>query len=89
MTEHVHRWYLYGVGHSPDANLRAVCLECKEQMTVWDIEARLNATERLSAEDAQHLLSMWQAYIAPKMSGWDTSAANLGAYANILEGKDE
>ena len=50
---------------------------CKERLDSWEIERRLNATERLSAEDARVIGQVHEGKIEDI----------LRAYANALEGK--
>ena len=73
MAEHVHEWVFNDVG-----NAWAVCtdLGCGEKMGPLVIARRLNATERLSAEDAE----MFDNAII-----YDTPA--LLEYASALEGE--
>ena len=77
MTEHVSEceWKLYDDGSG------AFCIAHHERACMMnrdDVEARLNATERLSAED---LFPEGFAIVHPNLD-------KLIAYANILEGKD-
>ena len=78
MTEHVHKWELCGDEYEHGY----VCYGCTEVMGSDDpqIARCLNATERLSAEDAREL--------ANTAGYWEGGAA-LRAYANIMEDKDE
>lgn len=78
MNEHEHEW---GVGLHPKflhAVVRCKHEGCAAWLTIDQANARLNATERLSAEDAKRALSRW----LPA----DVSKA-IRAYADILEGK--
>ena len=50
MSDHVHNWYQRGYGF--------FCTECHESLTTTEAMRRLNATERLSAEDA-----LWSAEV--------------------------
>ena len=74
MTEHVHEWadeYDGYVGWF-------VCKECGEQLHLCDAVARLNATERLSAEMARRCLD-WPGQV------FDAEAYKaLRAYADAL-----
>jgi hypothetical protein len=89
MTEHVHEWH---VDHrwersetdgEQDYSIYAWC-DCSSKegwyLNSEDIERRLNATDRLSAEDALttgvHLRTLL---------GWKKSARKLEAYASALE----
>ncbi len=75
MTEHVHEWELI---FKPDSFRRVRCKHCPEQMLDYDIERRLNATDRLSAEDVREACILgWVKGIRDKMQ----------AYADTLEGK--
>ena len=74
MTEHVHEW----VAIVNKDNWKRIVCACGAHMRTHEIEARLNATERLSAEDA--------AYFAEE-TRMISLRDSLRAYANILEGK--
>ena len=75
MDEHVHEWVLYkGVG--------ATC-KCAKTLNNQEIESRLNATERLSAEDARNCLGKLRGTVQK------TSAEALRAYADTLERKHD
>ena len=83
MSEHVHEWeYGYDVGFVGIAveGIFAEC-ECGEKMGYWDMEVRLNATERLSAENARNCLVKLRGTVQK------TSAEALRAYVDIREGK--
>ena len=80
-TEHVCEWKVI---LSLSKNIYAVCPTCDACMDKEEIEARLNATERLSAELATAILG----FITRKLGVWHWTEA-LIAYANILEGKDD
>ena len=75
MTEHVHVWMLA----TRDGIFHAVCLvdPCDEVMQYSEIETRINATERLSAEYAMNIWRVTHPSIGD----------SLKAYADILEGK--
>ena len=75
MTEHVHD---LKVMLSISKNIYAVCPQCDECMDKEEIETRLNATERLSAEDARRISNR-------KLPV--SEHEELQAYADILEGK--
>ena len=86
MTEHVCEW-------KPDiyekAYLGARC-DCGETMSEVDVTARINATDRLSAELATEILG----FLIRKLGlagylGTTVYQDALKAYADILEGKDE
>ena len=75
MTEHVHEWIpeVYGQGF-----IGASC-ECEEVLTEAEVGLRLNATERLSAEDARTVSRGWR----PE----ERLNVVLRAYADTLEEK--
>ena len=78
MTEHVCVW-----ARTLGGSIR--CAVCGDSMTQKEELRRLNATERLSAEDA-HMLY----HAAPQRSDEDYRRKDaLFDYANILEGKDD
>ena len=89
MTEHVHEWKWDIVDN--DAWFYCSDKTCKAPMGALEIEARINATERLSAEMATKLATMvkreWEGVYS--WSGWQPEHDALKAYASILEGKDE
>jgi len=58
------------------------CKGCGNSLMVDEIEARLNATERLSAASARQAAN----WVTPK---WIGVYNELTAYADILEGKDD
>ncbi len=86
VTDHVHEWFM----HDPDDReiLFAECLwgwtennfqkQCDATLTEEEIHRRINATERLSAEDAQ---------IISKLTSYTGGANVLEAYASALEGE--
>ena len=76
MAEHVHEW---GVWHE-GMEWGTGCKECFEGMDDNELERRLNATERLSAEVARDCGEAGGIY---KKENRDA----LQAYADILEGK--
>ncbi len=80
MTEYVHEWELI---FKLDSFRRVRCKHCPEQMLDYDIERRLNATERLSAEDARTMAFVSEHDELISSSG----IRRLRAYADILEGK--
>ena len=80
MTEHVHEWEII---FNPDHSFRrVVCktINCFEEMSDAEHEARLNATERLSARRVHGILE------DKKLYSQDVLA--LHEYADILEGKE-
>ncbi len=91
MTEHVHNWMVMGdikenLVSGDDCFVTAECLSkdvCGETLDWSEINRRLNATERLSAEEAEvaarTLLAAHDEYIGDK----------LFAYASALGGEDE
>ena len=87
MTKHVCEWL---IGWEPEiGEILARCERisvCDASMGLDEIEARLNATERLSAADAREAARL----ITSPIGAERFSEANaLDAYANILEGKDD
>ena len=85
MTEHVHEWrwqdngegyYWFFCDNGPD---------CNAELDTEEAEARLNATERLSAEDAKEAERFVPSWEVKHNQIKDA----LKDYANILEGKDE
>ena len=79
MTDHVHEW-----GADVGDGIVALCKDptCHESLDWDEIDRRLNATERLSAEDAIEIA---------KSRGdiFDDEADTLEAYAAALEGEDD
>jgi hypothetical protein len=73
MTEHVHEWQTYV---APNGDYHADCFHCSERLDVHEINRRLNATERLSAEMAREAVHARPLH-----------ALALLAYADIREGK--
>ena len=87
MTEHVCEWE-YAWVDSPAHHV--FCCRCGEFLDDDDVEARLNATERLSAVAANGLLDLMATGIPSYLSSvWASWRDALQAYADILEGKDE
>ena len=82
MTEHVCEW-VWDIREN-DAWFFCKDPYCKRPMGALEIEARLNATERLSAEIVNGLL---EGDDSPDLLIYERVA--LRAYANILEGKDD
>ncbi len=76
MTEHVHEW------HGSPFSTRFACLYCSEVLTLDQVAIRLNATERLSAEDART-----QARHSETSQGNTPQIQALKAYADMREGK--
>ncbi len=81
MKEHVHDWVIgaYEISGAPQAY--PYCIECGLPMPRNEAESRLNATERLSAEDAREI----ERYV--KYAG--DQAPELSAYADALEDTHE
>ena len=79
MTEHVHEWEIRKRSLEPFPYYWFECKHCHRQLSGADVLARLNAAERLSAED---LFPEGFAIVHPNLD-------KLIAYANILEGKDD
>ena len=80
MTEHVHEWELT---FKPDSFRRVRCKHCPEQMLDFEIEQRLNATERLSA-----LITDLVANASDGVNDMGGPFVALSVIARILEGKD-
>ena len=90
MTEHVHEWSWEG-GYSKEHRMYVfgiVCI-CGEYMPLEDATKRLNATERLSAEDARFAVKRIEDHIGYEWDDDEGTMFALDAYADILEGKDE
>ena len=82
MTEHVHEWELKAYLYVGVPVFGCAIKNCNAVLPVKQAEARLNATETLSAEDAR--------YQATEHDCMDNKfRSDLLAYADILEGKDE
>jgi len=93
MTEHVHEFEInyeqtgWEIGH-----IVVECMWCPKTLKISEAEARLNATERLSAEDVRLLyvdiyeLIVLHDNLKTMMCG--DARGKLRAYADILEGKD-
>ena len=77
MTEHVCKWEFRGNG---DIEIMCNHKNCWETLSFDQAEARLNATERLSANDARYY---------GELSGITLIRDAMQTYANILEGKDD
>ena len=92
MNEHVHEWQISaGWFNEPCAVYKAFCIayeDCKAVLHPAEINRRLNATERLSADFATGLAE-WCESMAMEPQGENGCGNILRAYANILEGKDE
>ena len=94
MTERVHEWKWTEVEVSsplgPFTDKYYRCLKCPEKMYGHQAEARLNATERLSAEDARVAANdLQQSRQVNELLTDIETIVTLRAYADILEGKDE
>lgn len=89
MADHVHEWrlleYMQNIDWRKDMKvprimrLEAASCECGEKLEMVEITRRLNATERLSAEDAQHIINLLPI----------EESEEIAAYAAALEGEDE
>ena len=97
MTKHVCEWKWTEVEVSsplgPFTDKYYRCLKCPEKMYGHQAEARLNATERLSAKVARRngvilRLGADRVSYGKQTQGYGDSL-DLMAYAAILEGKDE
>ena len=75
---HVHEWHWEY--NRPEGDSWFCCGQCREVIHIGQIERRLNATERLSALDAQ---------IIAKLISYTGGAKVLEDYASALEGDDE
>jgi hypothetical protein len=83
MSDHVHEWHLAW-------DFAAWCNKCPETIDYPEIERRLNATERLSAEDATELrnVSFAVALLDGEASEKAVHAIKAAeAYAAALEGE--
>ena len=92
MTKHVHEW----IFHIEDDGVWWFYCKCGAILTREEAEARLNATERLSAEDARaNILQIescefeCQAGPIELNTGYIRLRDDLQAYVDILEGKDD
>ena len=89
--EHVHEWQMSaGWFTAPYTVYRAFCIadeDCKAALNPMEINRRLNATERLSAEAAKDIIA-WEGGASGRIANMKNWCA-LRAYANILEGKDD
>jgi len=85
MTEHVHEWARGDDGFYP-----FICSECNRRMTKAEALTRINATERLSAEDARVAANdLQQSRQVNELLTDIETIVTLRAYTDILEGKDE
>ena len=87
MTKHVHEWAIHITG-------KVHCEECGVVLKPTKADAMLNATERLSAEDAQALATFagFALMDVPEKMRSPSIIRRIKAaheYANILEGKDD
>ena len=97
MTEHVHEWEMFFDIEDCRQVVIALCADqnCSSELSWDEINMRLNATERLSAEVArkssgsvmchQHDRCAYQSEIDEVQIEIDA----LEAYADLLEGKDD
>ena len=90
MTEHVHEWVLRS-GRTKLFNSVIAWCPCGEELSTKEVERHLNATERLSAEEARGLIALleWMAEAMKKLDldegkvgDWNWSC--LRAYADAL-----
>ena len=82
MTEHVCKWARGDDGFYP-----FICSECNRRMTKSEALTRLNATERLSAEDATFAHAIIAEHTSMGVN--HIVCKRLFSYTNILEGKDD
>ena len=79
MSDHVHEWWWNEQGDFP----QIVCA-CGDYLEGEDILVRLNATERLGAEDA-----LMAAHAGNDNGLTKREVGRLRAYATALEGEDD
>ncbi len=89
MTEHVHEWRWTDVHRSHLVReMKWKCVHCPAMLPIAEAENRLNATSRLSADDARVIAGGCETEWNPQLYPNESEAANmLHAYADILEGK--
>jgi len=92
MPEHVHEWGTRHKRHNIYGDVIEVwCPVCGETMPWKDAKARLNATERLSAERARQLSDdLVEAHQTPSgalIELYHDDIDAIKAYADTLEGK--
>ncbi len=85
---HIHEWETRLHHHNGLATYTDIwCAGCNTVMQWTEVASRLNATERLSAEDAMRILAMPIA-LGPRDDAYYKSLADkMRAYASALEGK--
>jgi len=87
MTEHVHYWCDPHIFPSREQNYWVCHYEgCDERLTFKEAEARLNATERLSANKTRHMARVFRNISLELYAEWIVALLD---YSDILEGKDE
>ncbi len=80
MPEHTHNLGQgFNVAHMEEY---VWCIECKQKWSKAEVQAAINATERLSAEDA-HTIA-----VLSRQGAYPGGARSLLDYASALEGKD-
>ena len=94
MDEHVHEWVFAETKRfkGPTAIFGCIvavasCKHCGLEMGPTQMEARLNATERLSAEDATFAHAIIAEHTSMGVN--HIVCKRLFSYTNILEGKDD
>ena len=84
MTEHVHEWIPWKgepwFFTCKDEN-------CPRVLDILETTERVNATERLSAEDARFAVKRIEAHIGYEWDDDEGTMCALDAYADILESK--
>ncbi len=76
MSDHVHDWAVMG---KETGGVWAKCMGCEDRLSWGAVSRRLNATEMLSAGDAESFAGIAE--------GEGVEAEELYAYAAALEGK--
>ena len=90
MTEHVHEWIPRALDWDHTDGVCCNVRGCGAQMDNEEMNARLNATERLSAEDARVAANdLQQSRQVNELLTDIETIVTLRAYADIREGKDE
>ena len=87
-TDKCKRQWEVGIGgyHGEDVIAECGCKRytgelCPGELDRWEIDRRINAVERLSAEDARHIIEFWDNSTSMRT----VADTNLRAYADILE----
>ncbi len=86
MAEHVHEWTHNGFDYEDGASCAVP--DCKEWLSTEEITRRLNATERLSAEDAQRVSQFVRLDDEKILRMWSWAHKALDAYATAREDPD-